>query len=152
MSKAGLSALMKLPLALCPPFSAAEDRAQRPASSISAIDDIVIARVNTACPSAAPDALRACLQSGILALQTPKFYLAGSIEPKVSRARKSGFLQSIDRKNPQFEQALRLSGLLIMGVVPSACRKRVKLFISHSLVDGGPCGAAPPLMRRYSAI
>ncbi|MDR2476777.1 MAG: hypothetical protein LBD18_03210, partial [Treponema sp.] len=39
--------------------------------------------------------------SGILALQTPKFYLAGS-----KRARKSGFLRSIDRKNPQFEQAL----------------------------------------------
>jgi hypothetical protein len=37
-----------------------------------------------------------------LALQTPKFYLAGS-----KRARKSGFLRSIDRKNPQFEQALR---------------------------------------------
>jgi hypothetical protein len=42
-----------------------------------------------------------------LALQTPKFYLAGSIEPKVRRARKPGFLQSIDRKNPQVEQALR---------------------------------------------
>jgi hypothetical protein len=37
-----------------------------------------------------------------LALQTPKFYLAGS-----KRARKSGFLRSIDSKNPQFEQALR---------------------------------------------
>jgi hypothetical protein len=37
-----------------------------------------------------------------LALQTPKFYLAGS-----KRARKSGFLRSIVRKNPQFEQALR---------------------------------------------
>ncbi|MDR2476651.1 MAG: hypothetical protein LBD18_02555 [Treponema sp.] len=37
-----------------------------------------------------------------MALQTPKFYLAGS-----KRARKSGFLRSIDRKNPQFEQALR---------------------------------------------
>jgi hypothetical protein len=31
-----------------------------------------------------------------------KFYLAGS-----KRARKSGFLRSIDRKNPQFEQALK---------------------------------------------
>jgi hypothetical protein len=47
--------------------------------------------------------VRACTKSGILALQTPKFYLAGSIEPKVRRARKSGFLRSIDRKNPQFE-------------------------------------------------
>jgi hypothetical protein len=45
--------------------------------------------------------LRACSKSGILALQTPKFYLAGS-----KRARKSGFLWSIGRKNPQFEQAL----------------------------------------------
>ncbi|MDR2476531.1 MAG: endonuclease Q family protein [Treponema sp.] len=48
--------------------------------------------------------VRACSKSGILALQTPKFYLAGS-----KRARKSGFLRSIDRKNPQFEQALRVS-------------------------------------------
>jgi hypothetical protein len=39
-----------------------------------------------------------------LALKTPKFYLAGS-----KRARKSGFLQSIDRKNPQVEQALRMA-------------------------------------------
>jgi hypothetical protein len=54
--------------------------------------------------------VRACLKSGILALQTPKFYLAGSIEPKVRRARKPGFLQSIDRKNPQVEQALRCGG------------------------------------------
>jgi hypothetical protein len=46
--------------------------------------------------------LRACSKSGILALQTPKFYLAGS-----KRARKSGFLRSIDRQNPQFEQALK---------------------------------------------
>ncbi|MDR2476270.1 MAG: 4-(cytidine 5'-diphospho)-2-C-methyl-D-erythritol kinase, partial [Treponema sp.] len=38
-----------------------------------------------------------------------KFYLAGSIEPKVRRARKSGFLRSIGRKNPQFEQALRIT-------------------------------------------
>jgi hypothetical protein len=37
-----------------------------------------------------------------LALQTPKFYLAGS-----KRARQSGFLRSTGRKNPQFEQALR---------------------------------------------
>ncbi|MDR2476938.1 MAG: hypothetical protein LBD18_04025 [Treponema sp.] len=37
-----------------------------------------------------------------MALQTPKFYLAGS-----KRARKPGFLRSIDRKKPQFEQALR---------------------------------------------
>ncbi|MDR2477587.1 MAG: hypothetical protein LBD18_07375 [Treponema sp.] len=44
-----------------------------------------------------------------MALQTPKFYLTGSIEPKVRRARKSGFLRSIDRKNPQFEQALKTS-------------------------------------------
>ncbi|MDR2476840.1 MAG: hypothetical protein LBD18_03530 [Treponema sp.] len=36
-----------------------------------------------------------------MALQTPKFYLAGS-----KRSQKSGFLRSIDRKNPQFEQAL----------------------------------------------
>ncbi|MDR2470648.1 MAG: hypothetical protein LBD09_00885, partial [Treponema sp.] len=43
--------------------------------------------------------------SGILALQTPKFYLAGS-----KRARKPGFLRSIDRKNPQFEQALSMPG------------------------------------------
>jgi hypothetical protein len=48
------------------------------------------------------ETLRACSKSGILALQTPKFYLAGS-----KRARKSGFLRSIDRKNPQFEQALK---------------------------------------------
>jgi hypothetical protein len=47
------------------------------------------------------------LPAGFLGAQTPKFYLAGSIEPKVRRARKSGFLRSIDRKNPQFEQALR---------------------------------------------
>jgi hypothetical protein len=50
-------------------------------------------------------AVRACSKSGILALQTPKFYLAGS-----KRARKSGFLRSIDRKNQQFEQALRNRG------------------------------------------
>jgi hypothetical protein len=37
--------------------------------------------------------LRACLKSGILALQTPKFYLAGS-----KRARKSGFLRSRPQK------------------------------------------------------
>jgi hypothetical protein len=48
------------------------------------------------------EALRAYSKSGILALQTPKFYFAGS-----KRARESGFLRSIDRKNPQFEQALR---------------------------------------------
>jgi hypothetical protein len=45
---------------------------------------------------------RDCSKTGILALQTPKFYLAGS-----KRARKSEFLRSIDRKNPQFEPALR---------------------------------------------
>ncbi|MDR2477643.1 MAG: nicotinamide-nucleotide amidohydrolase family protein [Treponema sp.] len=38
-----------------------------------------------------------------MALQTPKFYLAGS-----KRARRSGSLRSIDRKDPQFEQALWL--------------------------------------------
>ncbi|MDR2500827.1 MAG: hypothetical protein LBD37_07100, partial [Treponema sp.] len=43
-----------------------------------------------------------CSKSGILALQAPKFYFAGS-----KRARKSGFLRSTGRKNPQFEQALR---------------------------------------------
>jgi hypothetical protein len=53
------------------------------------------------------NALRACSKFGILVLQTPKFYLAGS-----KRARKSGFLRSIDRKNPQFEQALTLFSLL----------------------------------------
>ncbi|MDR2476403.1 MAG: hypothetical protein LBD18_01280 [Treponema sp.] len=37
-----------------------------------------------------------------MALQTPKFYLAGS-----KRARESGFLRSIGRKNPQLEQALK---------------------------------------------
>jgi hypothetical protein len=52
------------------------------------------------------NSLRACSKSGILALQTPKFYLAGS-----KRARKSGFLRPIDRKNPQFEQALRKAKL-----------------------------------------
>jgi hypothetical protein len=36
-----------------------------------------------------------------LALQTPKFYLAGS-----KKSRKSGFLRSIDRKNPHLKQAL----------------------------------------------
>ncbi|MDR2477289.1 MAG: hypothetical protein LBD18_05855 [Treponema sp.] len=41
-----------------------------------------------------------------MAFATPKFYLAGS-----KRARKSGFLRSIDCKNPQFEQALSISGL-----------------------------------------
>jgi hypothetical protein len=41
-----------------------------------------------------------------LALQTPKFYLAGS-----KRAQESGFLRSIDRKNPQFEQALMGQGI-----------------------------------------
>ncbi|MDR2476773.1 MAG: hypothetical protein LBD18_03190 [Treponema sp.] len=35
-----------------------------------------------------------------MALQTPGFYLAGS-----KRARKPGFLRSLDRRNPQFEQA-----------------------------------------------
>ncbi|MDR2476493.1 MAG: hypothetical protein LBD18_01760 [Treponema sp.] len=39
-----------------------------------------------------------------MALQAPKFYLAGS-----KRARKSRFLRSIDRRNPQFEQALKIS-------------------------------------------
>jgi hypothetical protein len=47
---------------------------------------------------------RACSKSGILALQTPKFYLAGS-----KRSRKPGFLRPIDRKNPQFEQALSVT-------------------------------------------
>jgi hypothetical protein len=56
--------------------------------------------------------LRACSKSGILALQTLKFYLAGSIEPKVRRARKSGFLRSTGRKNPQFEQALNAANPL----------------------------------------
>jgi hypothetical protein len=46
--------------------------------------------------------LRACLRSRILALQTPKFYFAGS-----KKSRKSGFLRSIDRKNQHFKQALR---------------------------------------------
>ncbi|MDR2476943.1 MAG: hypothetical protein LBD18_04050 [Treponema sp.] len=40
-----------------------------------------------------------------MALQTPKVYLAGS-----KRARESGFLRSIGRKNPQFEQALIFPG------------------------------------------
>jgi hypothetical protein len=44
-------------------------------------------------PKISDKELRACSKSGILALQTPKFYLAGS-----KRARKSGFLWSIDRK------------------------------------------------------
>jgi hypothetical protein len=48
--------------------------------------------------------LRACSKSGILALQTLKFYLAGS-----KRARKSGFLRYTGRKNPQFERALKNS-------------------------------------------
>jgi hypothetical protein len=75
---------MKLPLALCPPFSAAEDKAHRPASAISSIEDMIIALVNRACPRAAPETSSA-------------------------------------------------SGLLIMGVVPSACRKRVNiLFIPYS--------------------
>ncbi|MDR2477580.1 MAG: hypothetical protein LBD18_07335 [Treponema sp.] len=41
-----------------------------------------------------------------------KFYLAGS-----KRARKSGFLWSIDRKNPQFEQALKVPN--------QSCQKRL---------------------------
>jgi hypothetical protein len=35
--------------------------------------------------------LGACSKSGIVALQTPKYRLAGSIEPKVRRARKPVF-------------------------------------------------------------
>ncbi|MDR2477388.1 MAG: hypothetical protein LBD18_06355 [Treponema sp.] len=49
-----------------------------------------------------------------MALQTPKFYLAGS-----KRARKSGFLRSIDRKNPQFEQALRGGSVFPADRTPS---------------------------------
>ncbi|MDR2476500.1 MAG: hypothetical protein LBD18_01795 [Treponema sp.] len=41
-----------------------------------------------------------------MALQTPKLYLAGSIEPKVRRARKSGFLRSIDRKSHNLNRLL----------------------------------------------
>jgi hypothetical protein len=37
-----------------------------------------------------------------LALQTPKFYFAGS-----KKSRKSGFLRAIDRKNQHFKQALK---------------------------------------------
>ncbi|MDR2476680.1 MAG: hypothetical protein LBD18_02705, partial [Treponema sp.] len=60
--------------------------------------------------------------SGILALQTPKFYLAGS-----KRARKSGFLRSIDCKNPQFEQALSIAaGFSTLYKAPKALpRKRI---------------------------
>jgi hypothetical protein len=46
-----------------------------------------------------------------------KFYLAGSIEPKVRRARQSGFLRSTGRKNPQFEQALKLVLLALLAAV-----------------------------------
>jgi hypothetical protein len=48
-----------------------------------------------------------------LALQTPKFYLAGS-----QKSRKSGFLRSIDRKNPHLKQALmkRLLPLVLLCV------------------------------------
>jgi putative hydrolase of the HAD superfamily len=53
-----------------------------------------------------------------LALQTPKFYLAGSIEPKVCRVRKSGFLRSIDRKKPQFEQALTVRRISMETMLP----------------------------------
>jgi hypothetical protein len=62
-----------------------------------------------------PDSLfliRACLRSRILALQAPKFYLAGS-----KKSRKSGFLRSIDRKNPHLEQAITL---LTVGFIPPA--------------------------------
>jgi hypothetical protein len=45
--------------------------------------------------------LRACLKSGILAFSTPKFFLAGS-----KRAENRDFCGLLDRKNPQFEQAL----------------------------------------------
>ncbi|MDR2476186.1 MAG: hypothetical protein LBD18_00160, partial [Treponema sp.] len=58
--------------------------------------------------------------SGILALQTPKFYLAGS-----KRARKSGFLRSIDCKNPQFEQALRQRRVAGMRKLQTLCIKPV---------------------------
>ncbi|MDR2476590.1 MAG: hypothetical protein LBD18_02245 [Treponema sp.] len=53
-----------------------------------------------------------------MALQMPKFYLAGS-----KRARKSGFLRSIDRKNPQFEQALKL----VRGSVQRAWTLRITI-------------------------
>ncbi|MDR2477558.1 MAG: hypothetical protein LBD18_07225 [Treponema sp.] len=55
-----------------------------------------------------------------MALQTPKLYLAGS-----KRAQKSGFLRSIDRKKPQFEQALKkvhgLHGLTRISVPQNRC-------------------------------
>jgi tetratricopeptide (TPR) repeat protein len=65
------------------------------------------------------NALRACSKSGILALQTPKFYLAGS-----KRARKSGFMRSIDRINPQFEQALRVLSICCLVCAASGCRAK----------------------------
>ncbi|MDR2476831.1 MAG: hypothetical protein LBD18_03485 [Treponema sp.] len=52
-----------------------------------------------------------------MALQTPKFYFAGS-----KRARKSRFLWSIDRKNPQFEQALRATLIKLTPDLRSAIR------------------------------
>jgi hypothetical protein len=77
--------------------------------------------------------LRACSKSGILALQTPKFYLTGS-----TRARKPGFLRSFDRKNPQFEQALRTA--VLQGEKPQGLCKtnRVcnKLYILKIISSG----------------
>jgi probable lipoprotein NlpC len=74
--------------------------------------------------------LRACSKSRILALQTPKFYLAGS-----KRTRKSGFLRSIDRKNLHFKQALKTP---------------LRLFLPALLVfyTGGLCAA--PLESGYA--
>ncbi|MDR2477439.1 MAG: hypothetical protein LBD18_06620 [Treponema sp.] len=73
-----------------------------------------------------------------MALQTPKFYLAGSIEPNVRRARKSGFLRFLDRKNPQFEQALR-TAYTITGGVDRHCHRRKTVAPRRNQV---PCALA----------
>ncbi|MDR2477555.1 MAG: hypothetical protein LBD18_07210 [Treponema sp.] len=57
-----------------------------------------------------------------MAFATPKFYLAGS-----KRARKSGFLRSIDRKKPQFEQALTLNRNCNCQQYRACCKTRLVL-------------------------
>jgi hypothetical protein len=66
-----------------------------------------------------------------LALQTPKFYLAGS-----KKSRKSGFLRSIDRKNPHLEQALTtLMGVIMRGSAENRMFNAVNQYNRHKISE-----------------
>jgi coproporphyrinogen III oxidase-like Fe-S oxidoreductase len=66
-----------------------------------------------------------------LALQTPKFYLAGS-----KKSRKSGFLRSIDRKNPHLKQALTAASAAACETIDRPSLIRESLLMGFRLRRG----------------